>query len=385
MATQITLRGITWNHSRGFTPLVATAQRFAELNPGVEIVWEKRSLQAFADQPVDALAASHDLLVLDHPWIGFAAQRRVVLALDELLPADFLEDQRANAVGASHASYGWQENQWALAIDAAAPVASFRPDLIEKHRLRLPQTWEELLELARAGWVLLPGIAIDSLMNFFMLCSTLGEDVCRGRDRLVAPDIGVRALRLLRELVHLVDANIFSWNPIQVYHAMTETDRFAYCPFAYGYSNYSRRGYARRLLLFEDLVTLDGSRLRSTLGGTGLAISAHCSHPDLAARYAQYVASGEIQRSLYVDAGGQPGHRSAWLDDHANFLTADFFRRTLPALDRAYLRPRYDGYLHLQDHAGEVIRDYLFRGGHERSVLERLDTLYQESLEMAGS
>jgi multiple sugar transport system substrate-binding protein len=385
MSVTVTLRGITWNHSRGFTPLVATAQRFAELNPGIEIVWEKRSLQAFADQPLDALAASYDLLVVDHPWIGFGARTRVILPLDELLPADFLQDQRANAVGASFESYCWNGRQWALAIDAATPVASYRPDLVEQHNLRLPRTWEELLELARAGWVVLPGIAIDSLMNFFMLCSTLGEDPCQGRERLVAPEIGARALQLLRELTRLADSSIFAWNPIQVYHAMSEGDRFAYCPFAYGYSNYSRRGYARQRLLFDDLVTLQGRRLRSTLGGTGLAISAHCSHPSLAARYAQYVASGEIQRTLYVDAGGQPGHRSAWLDEQANAIAADFFRRTLPALDRAWLRPRYDGYLHFQDHAGAVVRDYLIGGGHERAVLARLDRLYQESLEVAGS
>jgi len=45
----IELRGIAWNHSRGFTSVVATAQRFEELHPEVRITWEKRSLQAFAD------------------------------------------------------------------------------------------------------------------------------------------------------------------------------------------------------------------------------------------------------------------------------------------------------------------------------------------------
>ena len=55
--------------------MVATAQRFSELNPGVEITWEKRSLQAFADEPIDKLAERYDLLVIDHPWAGFAAGR----------------------------------------------------------------------------------------------------------------------------------------------------------------------------------------------------------------------------------------------------------------------------------------------------------------------
>jgi multiple sugar transport system substrate-binding protein len=53
---QFRLRGMTWNHSRGYTPMVATAQWFSELNPAAEVVWEKRSLQEFADQAIDQLA-----------------------------------------------------------------------------------------------------------------------------------------------------------------------------------------------------------------------------------------------------------------------------------------------------------------------------------------
>lgn len=43
----ICLRGITWNHSRAFSPLVAASQRFEELNPGIHIVWEKQRLDDF--------------------------------------------------------------------------------------------------------------------------------------------------------------------------------------------------------------------------------------------------------------------------------------------------------------------------------------------------
>lgn len=383
MADRVTLRGITWNHSRGFTPMAATAQRFSELNPEVEITWDKRSLQAFADQPVDTLAQTYDLLVLDHPWAGFAARTHAILPLDELLPAAYLENQKANSVGASYASYSQEGRQWALAIDAATPVASYRPDLVEKHRLHLPQTWEELLELAGQGWVTMPGIPIDTLMNFYMLCSTLGEDVCRTPDRVVSPEIGVRALRMLRELAQLLGREIFSRNPIQVYQAMTEGNDTAYCPFAYGYSNYSRRGYARHPLVFDDLVTLDGRPCCSTLGGTGLAVSARCAHPEVAARYAVFVASPQVQRTLYVDAGGQPGHRGAWEDDYVNHATANFFRNTLPALERAFLRPRYHGYMRFQDSAGTPVRQYLMQGGDERALLQQLDQLYRESLEQS--
>ena len=101
MANHIILKGITWNHSRGYTSMAATAQRFSELNPGVEIQWEKRSLQQFADFSIQELAKRFDLLVIDHPWAGFAAKTHSILPLDSHLDEAFLQDQKENSVGAS--------------------------------------------------------------------------------------------------------------------------------------------------------------------------------------------------------------------------------------------------------------------------------------------
>ena len=121
--SSLKLRGITWNHTRGFVPKVATGQRFEELNPGVEIRWEKRSLQAFADQSIAELAENFDLLIIDHPSVGEAAAHGLFRPLEELLPDDFLADQAADSVGQSHGSYNYGGHQWALAVDAATPVA----------------------------------------------------------------------------------------------------------------------------------------------------------------------------------------------------------------------------------------------------------------------
>ncbi|MGA2076477.1 MAG: extracellular solute-binding protein [Terriglobia bacterium] len=376
-AEPVRLRGMTWNHSRGYTPMVATAQRYCELHSGVEITWEKRSLQEFADRRLDHLAACYDLLVIDHPWVGFAARAGLLLPLDEHLPAPFLDDQLAHSVGSSTRSYSIDGHLWALPIDTAAPVASRRPDMIAASDL--PRSWDDLLKLARAGRVLIPGIPVDTLMNFYMVCSTLGEDVAQSAERVVSAEVGVQALGMLRELAQSLDPLFFDLNPIRVYEAMTVTDRFAYCPFAYGYNNYSRDGYARRPLEFGDLVEIDGRKCRTTLGGAGLAVSSRCAGVEAALDYAAFVADPGCQRTLYFENGGQPGHRTAWTDTRVNAACRNFFINTLPALDRAFLRPRYPGYLRFQDGAGAPVRDYLRQGGDERTLLGRLDSLYRES------
>ena len=375
MSQSIVLKGITWNHSRGITPLLAASQRFGELHPGVDIQWTKRSLQAFADYPLEKLTDQYDLLIIDHPWVGRAAALKAVLPLDERLPAAFLQELRQHSVGQSYASYEYANQLWALPIDAATPVASYRPDLLPKP----PQDWDSLLDLARTGRVVFAGIPIDLLMAFYLFCQAVGEEPFVGTDEVISENTGLESLDLMRELASYCPKSIFDWNPIAVAEAMTTTNDFFYCPFAYGYSNYSRKGYANHTLTYSNLVSFQGKPLISTLGGTGLAISAQTSQSDWAIQFAQWVCSKLVQRTLYYETGGQPGHRAAWEDTVVNHHCNDFFQNTLSTLDQAFVRPRYNGYLHFQDLAGDPIRHYLMNGGDARQVLETVNTLYRES------
>lgn len=379
--TDIHLRGMTWNHTRGFVPMVATAQRFHERNPHVHITWEKRSLQAFADAPIEGLAEQYDLIVIDHPHAGVAQRSGVLLNLHDHLAGDFMADQAANSVGHSHASYDFDGYQCALAIDAATPVASYRPDMIES----APTTWDDLIAMAKAGQVLVPAIPIDSLMNFYMMCIANGETPFQSDERLVSESVGIQALEQFRELVTLCDPMIFNMNPIKVYNYLSSAENIhaAYCPFAYGYVNYARDGYAVNRLAFANVVQIAADTpTRTTLGGTGLAISSRCEHVAIASAYAQYVAGGDTQRTLYFESGGQPGHRSAWTDARLNERCHQGLANTLETLDNAYLRPRYDGYMHFQDHAGDLVRDYLMTGADVRGTLAGMNRLYLESLKL---
>jgi multiple sugar transport system substrate-binding protein len=373
MKVMIELTGITWNHTRGYLPLVATAQRYAEVHHDVSILWQKRSLQQFADAPLSDLASRFDMLVIDHPSIGEAAQQNLLLALDEYLPAEFLADQAANSVGQSHASYNYHGHQYALAIDAAAPISACRPDLLNRANAQLPATWEELLALARCGLVSVPAIPIDSLMNLFMLANALGAEPFTHSDEVIAEAAGRQALQLLRELVQLSAPGSLDRNPIRTWQLLSDSDAVAYCPFAYGYSNYSRDGFAASVLCAGGLVTFSGKPLRSTLGGAGLAISRTCKHPEQALAYAEFVASPLVQKTLYAQSGGQPGHRAAWLDPALNAATANFFGNTLTTLDAAWIRPRFAGFIAFQDTARKLVYDYLTHGGPEVEVLGNMN------------
>ena len=374
------LIGITWGHSRGITPLLAASQRYEELNPGVEIKWKKRSLQEFADFPLEKLTEEYDLLIIDHPWVGCAAATKCVLPLNEYLSKEYLQDQLINSVGYSHPSYIYKNSQWALAIDAATPAASYRKDQFEKNKIPLPQTWEDVLSLAKAGKVAVPAIPIDLLMSFYSFCIAHGKEPFQNLDEVIGVQTGVRAIETMKEFYSMVDKKMFNCNPIAVAEMMSTTDGYWYCPFAYCYSNYSRKGYAKNLLHYTDVVSFNGNKFRTTIGGTGLAVSAFSKHKKIALDFTTWIVSGEMQRTFYVQHGGQPGHRSAWTDGEANQLTHDFFKNILPIMDNGYIRPRYNGYLHFQDHAGVPLQKCLLENGDPAGALNEMNKIYRQSI-----
>jgi multiple sugar transport system substrate-binding protein len=380
----ISLKGIAWNHTRGFVSVVACAQRFEELHPEISITWEKRSLQAFADASLAGLANAYDLIVMDHPHTALAATEGLVLPYDDWLPEHFLADQAVNSVGGSHESYRYQGKQWTLATDAAAPIATWRPDLMEIYQLPHPETWEDVLDLAKRGFVTVPAFPIDMLMHSYTFCEALGHAPFRDECGVAPDDVLAAALVELHRLAALCDPACLERNPIRTAEWMSQTTdpRAAYCPFAYGYSNYSRPRYAPFLLKAGGLVTFQGKRLRSTLGGAGIAVSSRTKHPRACMDFAAFAATPETQSGIYFQAGGQPGHRAAWTDDAVNSACHDFFRDTLQTLDESLLRPRFPGYMGFQDAATPVAHAAVAGVRSAADAAAEINRLYRKSLDI---
>lgn len=382
MTDPITLRGMTWNHPRGYAPLEATASRFHALNPHISLTWDRQSLKAFEDFPVEQLACDYDLIVLDHPCVPSVSAQGVLLELDLHLPAAFLAEQATHSVGASHRTYFHRGHQWALAIDAATPVAFWREDLLRLHRVELPRDWDDLLVLAGRGLVEVPAAPINCLMNFYALCLAEGGTPF-GTPHELAPAEAARAAFIrLRELLTRCDPGGWERNPIASHDrvAADSNTSLVYCPLAYGYSNYARAGFAPHRLRFGEPPLVHGRPLHTTLGGAGLAVSARSRHREAALAYAQFVASAEIQRTLYTASGGQPGHRLAWLDAENNRATGNYFFNTLPTLDRAFVRPQFPGYIPFQEEASLLLHAALRAAAPPEEILPRLDALYRRSL-----
>jgi multiple sugar transport system substrate-binding protein len=386
MSQPTQLNGIAWDHSRALPPLVATAQRYEETRRGVRIHWQKRTLDEFGHMPIDVLAQKFDLIVIDHPWAGFCFEKNLVQDLNQIAPTATLAELKQNSIGPAFDSYCYQGKLLALPIDAATPAPSWRPDLLGRAGVQPPQTWAEAVALSRRKLAVIPGFNADLFLHFIMLLKALGAEACADHDIIAPREIMQRAAEMLRELTEPMPREIFDLNPILVAERMTTTDDFAWNAFAYTYNNYARPHFAANQLRFGNLISLnaDGPRLRSVLGGTGIAISAHCKNISAALDYALFVAGGVTQRGIYVHAGGQPSHRAAWDDPLADELCGGFFSGTRLTQDEAIVRPRYSGYVALQTDGGKALQEYLRDGGSLAATLDKVDSLYRDSRARGG-
>lgn len=368
---------MTWDHPRGYDPLQACSAQW-KARTGIEITWDRRSLQDFESYPVEELARQYDLVVIDHPHVGQITRKACLRPFE----ADEVGDSANGTLGASFASYTWDGRQWALPIDAASQVLAYRPDRLKA----APRQWDDIMELARAGRVALPMRAPHSLMCLYTLCAQMGTPAREQGPQLFDVPAAVDVCERLRALMRYVDPACYTMDPIAVFEQMAQTDSPIDCvPLIYGYVSYAWEGFRPARLRFAEMPSFAGyGPVGSALGGTGIAVSCYGRHQAEAAAFAVWVASGDVQRGLYAQAGGQPAHAKAWDDALVNAAAGGFYRDTRATLDHAWVRPRHDGYMAFQHAASVRLSDGLLAGSEAaQSIVLDLNEMYRASLGQA--
>lgn len=328
----VTIRVMCWDHPRCTSPMRAAAEVYSARRPELEIRLATRPLALFNDQPVWDLEGAYDLIFIDHPITGAAAERTALVAFDKVLDNDTLARIGAESIGASHRSYTWEGHQWALGVDAASQVAVYREDLLRDLGRSIPRTWDDVLELAAEPHaVALPLYSSDAICTLISLSANAA--IAEGDEPTW---LRLEGVEMLVELARRVDPMYYSLNPPQLLDLMADDDNSpAYVPFVFGYAS-----LAHSPLSFTDVPGVDGRPRGAILGGAGLAISPSSQHPQEAAGFAAWYASGDTQSDIVLPAGGQPGSRLAW--DAASRVggSPSFFEATRQSIEQAFLRPR---------------------------------------------
>lgn len=371
------LKGLTWDHPRAYAGLEAETRRFECTHPGIVIQWERQSLRGFEAASIQDSAAEYDLVILDHPFMGDAAASGCFLDLNKLV--DLAEPLATDQfVGKSLESYWYGGAQWALPIDGACQTAVWRPDLLDAP----PQSLDEVMALASADKVGLAMACPHAFMNFLTICGLLGSDISGSGDQLVERKVAEEALRILRDLSRHLPLQAFDWSSIGLLEEMSIGELVAYCPMVFCFSPYSRLPNGnRKRLRFSELPIIDQRQgcVGSVIGGAGLAVSTSCVNRNAAEKFLRHICDPAAQARMALD-GGQPAATQVWFDLELDKANCCFFSSCRPTMEGAIIRPRYSGYMELQNRAGELLRlDCLERSAPVRDVVDQIDAFFRRS------
>lgn len=371
--------GLTWDHPRGWAALEA-ARVHAE-RMGIDVRWEVQSLEGFESAPLADLAERYDLIVLDHPHLGDALAASCLRPMEDVVGAEMLADIEERAVGPSLSSYRLGGRTWALPLDAATQVSARRDDLVGAD----PRSWLDVVELSRESPVALSLSGPHAYLTFASICRSFDAPLAQGSaPHIVDPEGGAHAFEILRDLSRRAPVGSEAENPIALLERMTAGDDIAYCPLVYGYVGYADGSRERRVTFGpapEGVPGVNGS----TIGGTGIAVTARATVTEGLRRHLAWLLSDDAQSGHIPRHEGQPSMRAAWDDEAINAEVGDFYRRTRSSIDHAWVRPRFAGFTSLQSELSGILREGLTGSEHPAFVIDRLTAAQNAAVQRAHS
>jgi multiple sugar transport system substrate-binding protein len=359
--------GLTWDHPRGYQALRSAAAGLID--------WDVQPLEGFEAAPIADLCARYDLVVMDHPHVGEAVAAGCLRPIEDLLDAEEVARIGRDTIGPSLASYRFGGRHWALPLDAATQVTACRPDLIEAP----PRTWDGVVALSAEASVVLSLAGPHAALTFQSIAAALGEPSAES-GRFVSGETGAAVLDLMATLAGRAPKTTREMNPIGILEHMARHPDVAVCPLIYGYVNYAAAGDGRRPLRFADAPRArEGGRPGSTLGGTGIAVSARAEVTPALLDHLRWLMAEETQARFIPAEAGQPSNRAAWADAAVNAAWGNFYRDTAETLERAYVRPRHPGAIAFQTRASALIRDGLADHRSHGAILDDLEHAFADS------
>lgn len=381
------LNGLTWQHPRGFAPLAATARRYSQLHPSVEVRWEQREWYAFESRVSEVLfknTGEYDLLVLDHPWIGTFADSRSLMAFDEVLSVEERTRLAAAVVAPSLESYVYNGELWALPIDAACHVFAYRKDLCDGVGAVPPRDWDGVLALAKRlhdpprRYALACAFGgVESLMLFLTLAATFGFlPYANPKEAVLPRQEAVKILEFMKLLARFSHPGSLSWTPRELLDHMSRADDVYMSPSVFGYVNFSETRNDRKALSFTTVPGASpGARGRAILGGMGLGIPAASRYKREAVGYARFLVGAEAQVRIFPANEGQPALLAAFEDASVRSRTGSFYPATLQCMASAYIRPRFPGWMEIELESGRAITRCLKENLETAQTLAELERI----------
>jgi multiple sugar transport system substrate-binding protein len=309
---------LVFKHARIFghvDPIPGLLREFEAAHPGVRVRAE--SLPSSSDDQhqfyvinLEGRSPGVDVMMLDVIWVPEFARAGWLLDLSPHVPRAELTAFFPSTVAAAT----WNGRRWALPWNMNVGLLYYRADLLAKHGLSPPATWDELIAAVeriraaendpRLDGYLWQGKQYEGMMVNALEALWAGDTHLLGPGDAVFPD-PARAAEALAFLRGLIERGV---SPPWVTAADEELTRR---PFGDG-----RAIFLRNWPYVLDLVDTPGSAVRGRVGvaplpgrtratagrgstgGSHLGVSRHTRHPEAAVALARFLTGERAQRAM---------------------------------------------------------------------------------------
>lgn len=342
--------------------------RFEAANPGIKVTEETggatSELQAqYLNTVLSAKDPSLDVFILDIIRPAQFAAAGWTVPLDEAVGDK--EELLSRYLPAYAEANQVDGKLVALPAFADAMFLYYRKDLLEKHGLAVPKTWNELAETAKKvleaeGNPQLQGVSFQGkaieganctfLLPYWSVGAELVQDGKLTFDREAA-------LTSFQTWLDLIEAGVAKKNIAEV--ATDDTRKefqagnalFAVL-WSYGWGHFQGPESAvKDKVGVAMLPAVEGGEPVSCIGGWQWGVSAFSEHPEEATRLVRFLSSPEISELLAVDAALLPVFPALYEDPEV-LQAAPWFKDALPVVQSARARPVTPRY----NEVSEIIR-----------------------------
>jgi len=330
----------------------AMIEEFQKLHPGVtvKLLEMPESSTAQHDAYVTYLAAgdkSIDVYSIDIIWPAEFARAGWLLPLGDALASsekdDFLPGPLTGCT--------YRDTLWAMPWFTDAGMLYYRKDLLEKNRLKVPDTWEELIKQASflskkydmAGYVW-QGQQYEGLVCNFLeiLWSCGGELFDDSGQPLLTSREALMAAGIVKEMFNINASTLgvltYKEEESRLLFTSGQAVFMRNWPYAWALSQDTAKGSAvAGKVGMAPLPACRGEVSSSCLGGWNLAVSRFSRNPDLAKELVLFLTSYACQKDFALKGGRLPTRRSVYHDPEVLELNPhykDFYNSFVTARPR---------------------------------------------------
>ncbi len=282
--------------------------------------------------PLKAKEPDPDIFLMDVAWVGQFAHSDWLLPLNSFIDMDKFDLKNFFASVLEQIDH-YHNTIIALPVYIDSGLLYYRKDLLNKYKLSVPTTWEELIQTALKvqteerksnlqlyGYVW-QGAQYEGLTCNFMefLTSNKGKLIDASGKSTIMDNKNIQALQLMTDLIHR-----YKISPPNTYTEMKEEEVRTY--FENGNALYERNWpYAAKLHESDSspikskwgmtiLPKFNNGQHASTLGGWHLGISKFSDKQNEAWELLKFITSYEIQKKFALNLGWNPGRQDIYSD-----------------------------------------------------------------------